>query len=105
MSCAPNREASDVVRRNELAEAEWSAYAQQLAVALRRVRQEAGLSQEDVAYGAGMSRYTYQKYEKGESRPGMPANPSLRSLFAIAQALGVGLDAILPGGVPDLRSR
>ena len=64
-----------------------------------------GLSQEAVAYRAGLTRYTYQKYEKGESRPGSPINPSLRSLLAIAQVLEVELGALLPGDVPDLRSR
>ncbi len=31
-----------------------------------------------MAYRAGLTRYTYQKYEKGESRPGHPANPTLQ---------------------------
>jgi len=27
------------------------------------------------AHAAGISTYTYQKFEKGESRPGTPMNP------------------------------
>lgn len=65
----------------------------------------ANLSQDAVAYRAGLSRYTYQKFEKGESRPGQPANPSVRSLLAIAQALGTDLESLLPELVPDLTSR
>lgn len=84
---------------------EWRAYAQRLATSLRQVRQRAGLSQEQVAYRAGITRFTYQKYEKGESRPGMAANPTLRSLLSLSQVLGVSLDDLLPGDVPDLRIR
>ena len=64
-----------------------------------------GYSQDRVAYEANLSRYTYQKLEKGESRPGTPANPTVRTLLAVAQVLGVGLAEILPGDAPDLRVR
>lgn len=94
-----------MARRDIGIDGEWSAYVQRLATSLRRARDQAGLSQEDVAYRAGMTRYTYQKYEKGESRPGSPANPTLRSLLALSQVLGVSLDVLLPGDAPDLRIR
>lgn len=64
-----------------------------------------GYSQDRVAYEANLSRYTYQKLEKGESRPGTPANPTVRTLLAVAQVLGIGLAEILPEGVPDLTVR
>ena len=83
----------------------WSDYAGQIATNLRRLRAEAGLSQEDVAYRSGLTRYTYQKYEKGESKPGAPANPTIRTLLAMSQALGVSLMDILPAKIPDLRLR
>lgn len=92
-------------RRNEEIEGEWSAYTQRFATSLRSARERAGLSQEDVAYRAGLTRYTYQKYEKGESRPGHPANPTLRTILALSQVLETSLAALLPGDVPDLRSR
>ena len=92
-------------QRNEDIEAEWSAFAQRLATSLRSARARANLSQEDVAYRAGLTRYTYQKNEQGESRPGHPANPTLRTLLALAQVLGVGLIDLVPTDVPDLRSR
>ncbi|APH45471.1 transcriptional regulator [Microbacterium sp. 1.5R] len=85
--------------------AEWSAYSQRLATSLRLARAQAGLSQEDVAYRAGLTRYTYQKYEKGESRPGAPANPTLRTLLALSQVLGMPVADLIPADPPDLRIR
>lgn len=69
---------------------------------LARARAEAGISQERVAHIAGLSSYTYQKYEKGESKPGTPANPALKVVIALSQALDVPLDELLPDDVPDL---
>ncbi len=94
-----------VAKRTQPADSAWSDYAGELATNLRRLRQEAGLSQEDVAYRSGLTRYTYQKYEKGESKPGTPANPTIRTLLAMSQALGVSLMDILPAKIPDLRLR
>ncbi|MBO9577289.1 MAG: helix-turn-helix transcriptional regulator [Microbacteriaceae bacterium] len=81
----------------------WDAFARELGVNLHRLRLERGLTQEEVAYTAGMSRYTYQKFEKGESAPGTPANPNLRNVMALAQLLGVTLDELVPPSWPDLR--
>lgn len=83
----------------------WRRYALELGHRLKRLRDAAELSQDAVAYRAGLSRYTYQKFEKGESRPGQPANPSVKSLLAIAQALGTDLESLLPEWVPDLTTR
>lgn len=84
---------------------EWTDFAAQLGHNLQRRRLELGLSQEQVAYRANLSRYTYQKYESGLSRPDLPANPSIRSLLAIAQVLGVSLHDLVPMEVPDLTAR
>lgn len=94
-----------MAKRNRPEEESWNDYVGQIATNLRRIRLKAGLSQEDVAYRSGLTRYTYQKYEKGESKPGMPANPTIRSLLTLAQALEVPLTDILPPEVPDLRLR
>lgn len=94
-----------MARPNEATEREWTIYAQRIATTLRSARDRAGLSQEDVAYRSGLTRYTYQKYEKGESRPGSPANPTLRTLIAISQVLDVPLGTIIPDDAPDLRQR
>ena len=94
-----------MAKRTRPEDAAWSDYAGELAANLRRLRAEAGLSQEDVAYRSGLTRYTYQKYEKGESKPGTPANPTIRTLLAMSQALDVDLTEILPRDAPDLRLR
>ncbi|GMM95678.1 helix-turn-helix domain-containing protein [Microbacterium sp. MTN4-26] len=84
---------------------EWDAYARAIGTNIQRQRLARGYSQDRVAYEANLSRYTYQKLEKGESRPGTPANPTVRTLLAVAQVLGIGLAEILPEGVPDLTVR
>ena len=84
---------------------EWGQYAKLLGLNMQKIRIDEKLSQEAVAYAAGLSRYTYQKFEKGESMPGSPANPSLRNILAIAQVLGVTLGDLLPDSLPDLRAR
>lgn len=94
-----------MAKRKREADPAWADYAGQLAANLRRAREMAGLSQEDLAYRSGLTRYTYQKYEKGESKPGTPSNPTLRTLLAMSQTLGVALTDILPADAPDLRLR
>ncbi|KAA8829711.1 helix-turn-helix domain-containing protein [Bifidobacterium myosotis] len=83
----------------------WNQYVRELGLNMQRIRISRGLSQERVAYEAGLSRYTYQKFEKGESMPETPANPSLRNIMAIAQVLNVTLDELLPEPWPDLHAR
>ena len=74
----------------------WDEYARSLGVNLLRARARRSLSQEAVAHAAGLSTFTYRKLEKGESNPGTPANPRLRSLTSIAEVLGGPLAALLP---------
>ncbi|WP_409048508.1 helix-turn-helix domain-containing protein [Microbacterium sp. HA-8] len=83
---------------------EWAEFARTLGTNIQRARVARGLSQEQLAYAAGLSRYTFQKFEKGESMPGTPANPSLRNVMAIAQVLDVTLDELAPLPWPDLRA-
>lgn len=84
---------------------EWASFSRAIGAEMHRVRVARGFSQERVAYHAGLSRYTYQKLEKGESRPGTPANPTVQTLLAVAQVLGVALTDLLPDKVPDLTAR
>lgn len=51
-----------------------------------------------------MSQCIHESFEKGQSMPGAPANPSLRSIMALAQVLGVNLDELVPQPWPDLRA-
>lgn len=83
-------------------EQDWSSFVKELGLRMQRLRIQRDMSQERVAYEAGLSRYTYQKFEKGESMPGSPANPSLRNIMAIAQVFEVSLEDLLPSPHPDL---
>lgn len=83
----------------------WDRYARELGQNIQRERARVGYSQDRVAYESRLSRYTYQKLEKGESRPGTPANPTVKTLLAVAQVLGVDLTDLLPARTPDLTLR
>ena len=67
----------------------WDARARRIGVRLQQARQVKGLSQEAVAHAAGISTYTYQKFEKGESKPRAPMNPRLTTLLALCDALSI----------------
>lgn len=67
---------------------------------LQRAREKKGLSQERTAHLAGIAGYTYQKFEKGESRPGTPLNPRLSTLLALCDVLEIRLEDLLPAQAP-----
>ena len=77
-------------------------FSRELGVTLQRLRLERGLSQERLAHMAGISSYTYQKFEKGESKPGTPMNPRLFTLLSLAEVLEVTLEYLVPSDWPDL---
>jgi transcriptional regulator with XRE-family HTH domain len=77
-------------------------YAVTLGASLATARVAKGLSQEQVAHAAGISAYTYQKFEKGESRPGTPMNPRLTTLLALAEVLEASVAELLPQPTPDV---
>ena len=66
-----------------------------LGLRLQRARIGKGFSQEALAHAAGISTYTYQKFEKGESRPSTPMNPRLRTLIALANALDMRVEELV----------
>ena len=68
-----------------------------LGLRLQRARIAKGLSQEALAHVAGISTYTYQKFERGESRPGTPMNPRPRTLIALATALDMRVEELVGG--------
>jgi transcriptional regulator with XRE-family HTH domain len=92
-------------------DAEWLEYMRIVGRNIEAARKKNHMSQEQVAYAADLSRYTYQKLESGiGSKPtgskGMPpSNPSLRNIMAVAQVLGVTLSDLLPDDPPDLSAR
>lgn len=77
-------------------------FSRAIGVTLQRLRLERGLSQEKLAHMAGIAAYTYQKFEKGESKPGTPMNPRLFTLMALAEVLDVQLSELIPTEWPDL---
>lgn len=93
------------MRRDSSSNSDWSAYVREIGTNIQRQRLARGYSQDRVAYEANLSRYTFQKLEKGESRPDSAANPRLMTLLAVAQVLDVELAALLPQRAPDLRAR
>ena len=80
----------------------WAGYSRILGANLQRARQRIGLTQERVAHAAGLSTFTYQKLEKGESNPGTAANPRLQTLVSLSLVLGVSVAELLPTPTEDL---
>ncbi len=76
---------------------DWTAYAREIGLRLQRARLAKGLSQERVAHLAGLAGFTYQKFEKGSSRPGAPLNPRLLTLVALCEVLDLELADLLEG--------
>jgi transcriptional regulator with XRE-family HTH domain len=74
---------------------ERATFARALGLRLQRLRHAQGLSQEKVAHLAGISTYTYQKFEKGESKPGTPMNPRMYTLLRLAQVLETEVGELL----------
>lgn len=70
-------------------------YSLRLGYRLRNLRRERGLSQESVAHAANIALYTYQKFEKGESKPGTPMNPRLHTLLALSRVFGLEITELL----------
>ncbi len=71
---------------------------------LRKLRKERGLTQEAVANASGIAVYTYQKFEKGMSKPGTPMNPTLHTLHALCRVLDVKLIDLLDINISDWKS-
>jgi transcriptional regulator with XRE-family HTH domain len=74
----------------------WDVYARELGLNIHKARVERGLSQEATAAAAGISTFTYQKLESGQSNPGTPANPKLRTLVGLSDALDMDVRQMLP---------
>ena len=87
--------------RQRRGEPSWEEYGREIGVRLQRARERHGLSQERTAHLAGIASYTYQKFEKGESRPGSPLNPRLSTLLALCRVLELRLEDLLPDPPPS----
>jgi transcriptional regulator with XRE-family HTH domain len=80
----------------------WSDLAREVGLNLARARARLGLSQARVAEMAGIAEGTYQRFEKGESRPGEPLNLQLFTLLTLCQVLDVAVEDVVPREQPDL---
>ena len=87
--------------RQRRGEPTWEEFGREIGVRLQRARELHGLSQERTAHLAGIASYTYQKFEKGESRPGSPLNPRLSTLLALCRVLEMRLEDLLPDPPPS----
>ena len=74
----------------------WAQYMREVGDNLAYWRIVRGLSQEKVAFASHLSRYTYQRLEKGLLRSADPANPTLFTLVSLSETLAVPLSKILP---------
>lgn len=90
--------------RKQATQKEPSEFSRALANRLRNLREESGLSQESVAHQAGISAYIYQKFEKGESKPGTPMNPRLFTLLSLAEVFGIDVRELLTIDEAEQRS-
>jgi len=70
-----------------------------LGAAIRRLREARGLTQEGLAYPAGVTRNQFQLIENGRSssRSGStgPSNPQLATITGITEVLGVTVAELL----------
>ena len=100
-----SRKAWCVVRQQVSGDIAWQKFAADLGHHIHRLRVAKGLSQEAVAYRAGLSRVTYLRYEQGEAQSGAPSNPTLRTLVALSQVFDIPLQDLIPADLPDVTSR
>lgn len=91
-----------IVAARRRGEPTWEEFGREIGLRLQRARERRGLSQERTAHLAGIAGYTYQKFEKGESRPGTPLNPRLSTLVALCRVLGLRLQDLIPDPTPGV---
>lgn len=69
---------------------------------LRRLREDLGFTQEDVAEKVGVSRVAVTRWESGSNQPGGENSARLASLFgvSVAQLFGYDFDSLPRGAMP-----
>ena len=72
-----------------MSKATYDGYRRDVAAAIRTRREAAKMTQEDLAHEADITARHLHEIEKART------NPTLRSLFKIATALGVKLSAVI----------
>jgi transcriptional regulator with XRE-family HTH domain len=81
---------SRVIHYLGVAGSSFEAFAKGVGEAIRRARERADLTQEDAAHEADLSLRHYQLLEGGRG-----SNATLKSLYAIAQAVGTTVSQIV----------
>jgi transcriptional regulator with XRE-family HTH domain len=73
--------------------------AEQLGAALRRLRNDSGLSQESLAYQAGITKNQLQLIEAGRStgrkEEAGPSNPRMATLVGLSGVLGISVAQLM----------
>ena len=67
-----------------------------MGILVQKARIDAGLTQEDLAHRAGLTRTHYQQIERGWWKRGQPANPSVKVIVRLAQVLDIGVAELMP---------
>ncbi|MDK3258348.1 helix-turn-helix domain-containing protein [Blastococcus capsensis] len=75
---------------------DWPAYAVAFGRRLQRLRKGSGLSQLALAQRAELTPNSVKLLELGRSSGDKPANPELRTVYRLAEALGVTPADLLP---------
>jgi transcriptional regulator with XRE-family HTH domain len=74
----------------------WENYAKELGVELQRRRIDRGITQEDLAHLAGLTRTHYQQIERGSWTKDAPSNPSTKIMARLAQAVDLEIGDLTP---------
>jgi len=73
--------------------------AHKLGTTLRRLREQRGMTQESLAFQAGLTKNTMQLLEAGRASgrqdSAAPSNPRLSSLAGLAEALNISVSDLL----------
>ncbi|MBZ8176820.1 helix-turn-helix domain-containing protein [Corynebacterium sp. 3HC-13] len=80
----------------------WESYGHQLAENIRELRKRRGLSQEELAELANLSRNQISNLERNDHNGIGTANPTLSTIYQIARGLGVMPIVVLPGAVHEV---
>ena len=81
-----------MARPNKIMSTKLARHARWLAANVRQLRQDAGLSQQELAEAAEIRQALISEIERGE------ANPTLESLVKLAEALKVDLSRLFDSG-------
>jgi transcriptional regulator with XRE-family HTH domain len=77
---------------------QWDECLHNIGASIRKAREEKKLSVPELAQQSGMTEDEYRELEHGDKQ-----DPDLRSMSAVARALGASIDDLLPKQWPRLK--